>query len=708
MVDDSADTSARTGILYQDPATSMYVLSGVGGDIVMRGNQLSALSVQMGVAADAFRIHSTPARNKIGPVSTTIDTGAGDDSVLVTGTAGPLFINGQDGADAVNFGRTGRVQDIRGVVTVTNERGSSAVNIDNSADDATSRTMILYTNPDDGMNVVSGLGSADIVLRGSDLRSLLVQMGDAGNFFRIHDTPTTDRQPGFATTIRTGNGGDTLAVNGTSGPLNLEVGGGLNDITLGSRTTGLERIQGAISISGPGGTNNVTIFDRPSSADDVFTHTITPATYARTGAASVSFADLRNFDVLAGNAADTFDVAALADVTVPHTVFIDGGSGVNTVDYSALSGGAGDPPTDPVSWYRAEDNFLDSAGGNNGTPQNGVAFAPGRDGQAFSFDGIDDYVDLGTDASLDVSGSITVATWVNYQAYQNSNGYKYLFADFDAGGTISQGAIGLFGARMFWHQNMTDGTAIEPTGVTDLVPGQWYHLAVVRDDAAKTVKLYVNGVEDASETYAGDVVGLQSSKVLGTSLPAGFPGDFFQGLIDDTSIFNRALSAAEVQSLYNPGGGLPGLDVTVNLVLGTATGAAGGIRRIHNAIGGAGNDILVGNGGNVLRGGGGRDLLIAGDAASQLFGGDDDDLLIGGMTIYDNDAARLRAIMIEWSSSADYNTRVANLQNGLLGGQAVRSNNRQDTLNGVDGSDFFFASLLDLDDRTDNEVLVQF
>ena len=54
--------------------------------------------------------------------------------------------------------------------------------------------------------------------------------------------------------------------------------------------------------------------------------------------------------------------------------------------------------------------------------------------------------------------------------------------------------------------------------------------------------------------------------------------------------------------------------VYVNLVLGTATGLAGGIKRIANVTGSPFNDILVGNGGNVLNGGAGRDILIAGAA----------------------------------------------------------------------------------------------
>jgi hypothetical protein len=240
--------------------------------------------------------------------------------------------------------------------------------------------------------------------------------------------------------------------------------------------------------------------------------------------------------------------------------------------------------------------------------------------------------------------------------------------------------------------------------------GQWYHLCVVRDDAAKTVRLFVDGIEEASLNYAGwTVVPLQSSKFLGGSGPL-FPIDSMDGQLDEVGIFNRALSAAEVQALYS--GSSTGLlgngqGVTVNLPLGTATGLRGGIARIQNVVGSPGDDILVGNGGNALFGGAGRDLLIAGAAASQLFGGDDEDLLIGGTTVNDTDRERLDQILAEWTSAASYETRVANLRAGLLNSDSMSSNGQQNTLNGEGGRDAFFGSVFDLEDRQADEVFVE-
>jgi hypothetical protein len=134
--------------------------------------------------------------------------------------------------------------------------------------------------------------------------------------------------------------------------------------------------------------------------------------------------------------------------------------------------------------------------------------------------------------------------------------------------------------------------------------------------------------------------------------------------------------------------------VIVNLRTNTATGVGGSIANIQNVKGGTGGsgtfNILVGNGGNVLTGGNGRrNLLIAGASASTLIGGNDDDILIGGTTTYDTDPTSLQNIMIYWSGTDDYTTRVTNLLSGTgvprLDATTVTGNGGGNTLTGHNG-----------------------
>jgi Ca2+-binding RTX toxin-like protein len=197
--------------------------------------------------------------------------------------------------------------------------------------------------------------------------------------------------------------------------------------------------------------------------------------------------------------------------------------------------------------------------------------------------------------------------------------------------------------------------------------------------------------------------------------------------------------------------------VSVNLLADTATGLAG-IGRIQNAIGGAGNDLLVGDGAaNILDGGAGDDVVIGGDGDDTLFGGSGrdlligglgadwingmsgDDILIGGYTDFDTqidsrrgishriDLPALDAIMKEWTRTdldglgalQSYKTRVEHLSSGRggLNGSVVLKVNGQnddvhrkdkmvDTLVGGDGFDWFFANKKDeVVDRLPQEKL---
>src|SRR5207247_523750 len=57
-------------------------------------------------------------------------------------------------------------------------------------------------------------------------------------------------------------------------------------------------------------------------------------------------------------------------------------------------------PSNLVSWWQAEGNSNDFAGGNNGILRNGATFAAGKVGSAFSFDGVNDYVEVPNSANI--------------------------------------------------------------------------------------------------------------------------------------------------------------------------------------------------------------------------------------------------------------------------------------------------------------------
>ncbi len=207
-------------------------------------------------------------------------------------------------------------------------------------------------------------------------------------------------------------------------------------------------------------------------------------------------------------------------------------------------------------FYKAEVLASDSGGTNSGTFVNGATTTPfGKIGSAFTFDGVNDHVNLGSGTSLNTPGSMTIAAWVKFDQL---TGGQYLIADIDATGNLSQGSLsqsvdGFGNPRFFWHQTTdvlnpygpNNGRILNPS--TNLTTGQWYHIAIVRNDSAKTVQMYLNGVLEGASTYTGSVVNLQRNKILGTA--ESFFHTAMHGQMDEVGFFGRALSAAEVASL---------------------------------------------------------------------------------------------------------------------------------------------------------------
>lgn len=178
-----------------------------------------------------------------------------------------------------------------------------------------------------------------------------------------------------------------------------------------------------------------------------------------------------------------------------------------------------------------------SGRGNNGTLIGG----PTWNNQSLSFDGTNDYVVTGNYATSN-SSPMTWSVWVNPTATSNNTngiiGYS----------TTSPERIALVSGHSGAN---TDKWAIYTPGSGYIFGSthglnQWYHLVMVFDGT--NVSLYVNGVLDISPTAASYTAG---------TIPFAFGrfyynlnGYYFPGSLDDVRVYNRALSAAEVQQLY--------------------------------------------------------------------------------------------------------------------------------------------------------------
>jgi hypothetical protein len=206
-------------------------------------------------------------------------------------------------------------------------------------------------------------------------------------------------------------------------------------------------------------------------------------------------------------------------------------------------------PAGAVGWWRAEGDARDSVGANHGALRNGAGFSPGNVGQAFSLDGSTDFVDI-PDAPALRPVSLTLEAWVAFDAIP---GIRVVFDKLVGTGINTSYALWLENGSL--RGAVGDATARGPALSISFspVPGRFYHLAYTFDDGAKRQTLYLDGSSVATGTVANSVGYDAQPLLLGRGRQNGTANFFLQGRIDEAAIYDRALSGAEIASIYSAG-----------------------------------------------------------------------------------------------------------------------------------------------------------
>ena len=188
-----------------------------------------------------------------------------------------------------------------------------------------------------------------------------------------------------------------------------------------------------------------------------------------------------------------------------------------------------------------------SGNGITGTLVNGPVWVSGQYGPALSFSGTD-YVDLGNPAALQLTGSMTLSAWIRIGA--NPVDDAAIVAKLGPAGWQLKTSADT-GARTAAIQISSNGSdSIQRYSQTVLAANTWYHVAGVYDAAARTLQVYVNGTLD-NGVLDGTVPAAQFNAGFDVNIAqrTGNPELFnFLGAIDEVHVYNRALSASEIQT----------------------------------------------------------------------------------------------------------------------------------------------------------------
>ncbi len=199
-------------------------------------------------------------------------------------------------------------------------------------------------------------------------------------------------------------------------------------------------------------------------------------------------------------------------------------------------------PSGMVSWWPGNGNPFDVIGPNEGTLVAGVTFASGKVGQAFSFDGVNAYVGL-DGAGINDLQQFTLEAWVQLKTMPPR--YEYLvMLDGNEKAVLRYDGVNGPGQLHFFIK--VDGVLRHVRANNVLQVGVFHHIAGTYDGSV--MRLFLDGAEVGSFSVSG-TVGPATGVVFSSSNNA----DTLDGVVDEVSIYDHALTVAEIQGIFDAG-----------------------------------------------------------------------------------------------------------------------------------------------------------
>jgi hypothetical protein len=168
------------------------------------------------------------------------------------------------------------------------------------------------------------------------------------------------------------------------------------------------------------------------------------------------------------------------------------------------------------------------------------------DVDAFSFDGSNDYFDNNNTFNTNLgSSSYTLSAWIYVQGSISGGGAYVIMATIQGGSGLQLDIIKANGNLRLYHSG---GTAVNQQSSSSISSNTWYHVICIRDRELGKVNFFIDGVAAGSTSISS-----ANGSASGTGFEIGRynSGYYFNGDIAQVKVFNKAMTTAEAQALFN-------------------------------------------------------------------------------------------------------------------------------------------------------------
>jgi hypothetical protein len=213
------------------------------------------------------------------------------------------------------------------------------------------------------------------------------------------------------------------------------------------------------------------------------------------------------------------------------------------------------PPSDLVSWWSFEVDGSDAVGTSPVSLSGGATFIAGKVASSLRLDGVNDLGRATAAGALNVgtAAGFSIEMWINPD--DSSKLMDIVEWNNEIGGIGVHLSTSTASSRDL-YANLVDtaGTSHQVySGPGLLADHAFQHVGLVYDKVAGTAALYWNGSRVALTNLGTFTPQTSYNFFVGTRASGPFQGIWFQGAIDELSVYNRALSTAEIQAIFAAG-----------------------------------------------------------------------------------------------------------------------------------------------------------